>query len=73
MSDRACILSEIAGALGVPAETFVNVSSRADMHLALVEECIELIEAFQHIADRQARRRCLSYVKATAKRSSEEA
>lgn len=73
MSDRPSILSQIAEALGVPVETFANVDAREDPNIDLLAECMELLGAFRQVSDRQARRRCLSYVKATAARSSDEA
>lgn len=73
MSDRAHILSQIAEALAVPVETFKSDEPGSTVRHASVEECYELLEAFWQIGDRQARRRCLSYVKAAAGHSSEEA
>ena len=73
MSDRIRVLSQIAEALAVPVETFTSAELGSAVHQASLEECIELLEAFRCIGDRQARRRCLSYVKAAADRWTEEA
>ncbi|MBP28899.1 hypothetical protein [Methylobacterium sp.] len=71
MSDRSRILTQIADALAVPVETLTNVDHGSDDRVAPLSECIELLKAFWQISDRQARRRCLSYVKAAAERSAD--
>lgn len=73
LSDRSSMLSQIAETLRVPVETFANVDAREDPNIDLLAEYVELLGAFRHVSDRQARRRCLSYVKAAATRSSDEA
>ncbi|MFC6742096.1 hypothetical protein [Methylobacterium tardum] len=73
MSDRKRILSRIAETLGIPVNVFRGVDDAAGSRLASLDECVELLEAFKQIGDRQARRRCLSYVRAAAERSAEEA
>lgn len=73
MSDQKRILSQIAELLAVPVETFTTVELGPAVLHASLDECIELLEAFKEIGDRQARRRCLSYVKGAAERSAEEA
>lgn len=73
MSDVPRILIQLAEALAVPIEAFTQVDSGSDERVATIEECIDLLDAFRRIGDRQARRRCLSYVKASAERSSDPA
>jgi hypothetical protein len=73
MSDVPHILVQLAEALAVSVEAFTQVDGGSDERLATIEECNELLKAFRRIGDRQARRRCLSYVKASAERATDPA
>ncbi|MBP28914.1 hypothetical protein [Methylobacterium sp.] len=73
MTDPRRILARIADALGIPMATFAQLREVSDEQGTAWKECAELLEAFQRIGDRQARRRCLTYVKATADRSADKA
>lgn len=73
MTDPRRILARIADALGIPMATFAQLREVSDEQGTAWKECAELLAAFQPIGDRQARRRCLTYVKATADRSADKA
>ena len=58
----------LADALGVTTEEFFRTEDLPEDRLASLRERVELLEAFERIEDRQARRRCLSYVRLAADR-----
>lgn len=66
MSETSELLVRIASALGIPAEAFSPRCEGMSDYGATPDEVAELIDAFRQIQDRQARRRCLSYVRSTA-------
>lgn len=69
MSNTPQILVSLAEVLGVPVEAFIQGSDLPDEQIANPRETAELLDAWARIDDRQARRRCLSYVKSAAERS----
>jgi ribosomal 50S subunit-associated protein YjgA (DUF615 family) len=70
MSDRSQIMPRLAEALGIPVKALTPGDTGSDEQVTFIEEITELVQAFQRIEDRQARRRCLSYIRATADRAS---
>ena len=69
MSDRFRVFARLADELGIPAEDFTRREDLADERHSSFEETAELREYWDQIEDRQARRRCLSYVESAAKRT----
>lgn len=69
MADNPYILARLAEALNTPVETFTRPDDLTEERHANLQETAELLEAWDRITDRQARRRCLSYVKSEAQRS----
>ena len=69
MTDQSTILVRLADALGVPVDAFLAAEDGSVDGGASLEETAELIDAFRRITDRQARRRCLNYVKLASERS----
>lgn len=68
MAETPTTLERLAAVLGVPVDAFFDAQERPTDRGASLEETLELVEAFRRIADRQARRRCLNYVKSAAER-----
>ncbi|SDN65165.1 hypothetical protein SAMN05216360_11022 [Methylobacterium phyllostachyos] len=68
MRNSEDILHQLATALDIPAEAFLSSGKAEAGRLARLHACAELMDAFARIDDLQARRRCLTYVRAEAER-----
>ncbi|GJE52901.1 hypothetical protein GOFOIKOB_5976 [Methylobacterium tardum] len=69
MADNTQALVRLAEALGIPIEAFTRPEAVSGEQITQLRETAELLEAWARIDDKQARRRCLSYVKSAAQRS----
>lgn len=69
MTERPTTLVRLADALGVPIDALLDAEDRPTDRGASLDETLEIVSAFRQISDRQARRRCLNYVKSAAERS----
>lgn len=72
MAECTPVLTRVAEALGLPVEAFTQRGHLSDEQLTSLRETTELLEAWARISDRQARRRCLSYVKSASERERSE-
>ncbi|MCJ2121113.1 hypothetical protein [Methylobacterium sp. J-077] len=61
-------LIEIARALDVSIETFLDPSEFGDSHPSEAEQEDELLRLFRQVRDIEARRRCLGFVRALVDR-----
>ena len=68
MHDPQDILHQLATALDIPVEAFLSRGQAEAGRPAQLRACAELMDAFTRIDDLQARRRCLTYVRAEAER-----
>ncbi|SFM95194.1 hypothetical protein [Methylobacterium pseudosasicola] len=57
-------LAQIASALSVPIETFLDPSVLCGDHPSEADQESELLELFRQVRDVPARRRCLGFIRA---------
>lgn len=68
MTDTSVVYARIAVALGISSDGLRRSDICSEAKVVSLNEAAELLEDFRRIKDRQARRRCLSYVKNAAGR-----